>query len=177
LSWKCDFCDSYNDEKLLQCFVCEQERSIESIREAKKREREVKLAHINDLFVKTTSYISRNLVSLASLIFFIAIIGELVINNFSVNLDDIGNNLEVTLLHAGLSISNLYNKNLAKLLSHVTSTPAGYTGVDVLKTVVTIRLQNCYYGSIPTITNKVLFHISALSMVISSLVTVIKYRH
>ncbi len=177
MSWKCDFCDSYNDEKLLQCFVCEQERSIESIREAKKREREKKIACITDIFIKTTSGISKNLGLFILAISLIAVIEELVINNFSVNLDDIGNNLEVTLLHAGLSISNLYNKNLAKLLSHVTSTPAGYTGVDVLKTVVTIRLQNCYYGSIPTITNKVLFHISALSMVISSLVTVIKYRH
>ncbi len=39
MGWRCDICDSYNEESNLQCYVCGQERSRESILEGKLRAR------------------------------------------------------------------------------------------------------------------------------------------
>ena len=40
MSWKCDICDTYNDEKELVCYVCKEARSEASIREGRKKARE-----------------------------------------------------------------------------------------------------------------------------------------
>ena len=36
MSWKCDCCDSYNEDSDFECFVCGERRSKESIREARR---------------------------------------------------------------------------------------------------------------------------------------------
>ena len=59
MSWKCDICDSYNEEGSRQCYVCGQPRSAESIREGKIREREERIADINASIYKNVYGVSK----------------------------------------------------------------------------------------------------------------------
>ena len=54
MSWKCDICDSYNDDSLKQCFVCGQTRSAESIKKAKIHAKEEKLSKLNEKIYKNS---------------------------------------------------------------------------------------------------------------------------
>lgn len=56
MSWKCSFCDTYNEDGTLQCFVCGEARPAESIRAEALRKREERLESINQkLFGKIYS--------------------------------------------------------------------------------------------------------------------------
>jgi len=46
MRWRCEICDTYNEEHDTVCYVCDQPRSEESIREAKKREREERIKRL-----------------------------------------------------------------------------------------------------------------------------------
>lgn len=59
MSWKCDICDSYNEESSRHCYVCGQTRSAESIREGKTRVKAARIARINDGICKGSYKISR----------------------------------------------------------------------------------------------------------------------
>lgn len=48
MTWKCDICDTYNDEHQMECYVCGQSRSEVSIREGKIRAREERVKRINN---------------------------------------------------------------------------------------------------------------------------------
>lgn len=48
MTWKCDICDTYNEEHQMECYVCGQSRSKVSIREGKIRAREERIKKIND---------------------------------------------------------------------------------------------------------------------------------
>ncbi|MBQ9910080.1 MAG: hypothetical protein IJM50_00995 [Lachnospiraceae bacterium] len=43
MSWKCDVCDSYNEDSARICYVCGQARSDAALREARRREKEAYL--------------------------------------------------------------------------------------------------------------------------------------
>ena len=56
MSWKCSFCDTYNEDGTIQCFVCGEARPAESIRAEALRKREERLENINQkLFGKIYS--------------------------------------------------------------------------------------------------------------------------
>ena len=48
MSWKCEICDTYNDESKTSCFVCGQARSAASIREGKIRAKEERKQRIQN---------------------------------------------------------------------------------------------------------------------------------
>ena len=51
MSWKCDICDSYNEERLRRCFVCGQKRSAESIKDGRIKLREERIAKADTIII------------------------------------------------------------------------------------------------------------------------------
>ena len=91
--WVCENCNSNNSEESLNCEICGFKRSEKSIREAKSREREEKIAHtmayINNRFLGNLYKFTKWLFLIVSLISFIAIAVDLSLKNINGNLDDI----------------------------------------------------------------------------------------
>lgn len=50
MSWKCDYCDSFNEDRAMKCYVCGKARSIESVKETFISERKA-IPSIIDSFV------------------------------------------------------------------------------------------------------------------------------
>ncbi len=83
MNWKCDVCDTYNDESVIACYVCGQARSAASIREGKRRNKEVRKLKIhNDIYIKGHQ-ISKGLFFLGSFISLIVIIIAMIIILYS----------------------------------------------------------------------------------------------
>ena len=121
LSWKCDICDSYNEESSRQCYVCGQPRSAESIREGKIREREERIARIN-------AGIYKNAYGVSKIVFIAGLAASLVIISIAIimkiangQLDDIWNSLSVVVRRIGYNLNYSFGRNPPILFNHVLS--------------------------------------------------------
>lgn len=83
MSWICEYCSTANDSHNTICFVCDHERSRESIRAQKREEREEKLRHVIPLIYSRVISVGRiaafsaiGVFCLAALIILIARISE-----------------------------------------------------------------------------------------------------
>lgn len=112
MSWKCDICDSYNEERSHQCYVCGQPRSAESIREGKARAKEEKIARINNGIYKNAYGISKTVFISGLTISLITIVVAIIIKIVNGQLDDIWHSLFVLALRAESNVSNIFTNNL-----------------------------------------------------------------
>lgn len=81
MSWVCDFCSTCNEEKTLECFVCGQPRSAESIHEEKKRRKADGFIRFNnficDVVLPNLKVVFVGIIALASIIIIWAIINKI----------------------------------------------------------------------------------------------------
>ena len=111
MSWKCDICDSYNEESSGQCYVCGQPRSAESIREGKLRKREERIARINAGIYKNAFSVSK-VVFISGLAASIVIISIAIILKIATGqLDDIWNSLTVVVRRIVYNLSYSFGRN------------------------------------------------------------------
>lgn len=89
MSWVCDFCSTCNEEKTLECFVCGQPRSAESIREGKERLKAERFVRFNK-FIFDVVYSKLKIVFASSIaVASVVTIVWLIIKITHGNLDDI----------------------------------------------------------------------------------------
>lgn len=119
MSWKCDICDSYNEESSRQCYVCGQPRSAESIREGKIREREERIARINAGIYKNAYGISKVVFisGLAASLVIIAI--GIIIKIVNGQLDDIWYSTSAVIRRFGYNLNFSFGRNPQLLFDHV----------------------------------------------------------
>lgn len=119
MSWKCDICDSYNEESSRQCYVCGQPRSAESIREGKIREREERIARINAGIYKNAYGISKVVFisGLAASLVIIAI--AIIIKIVNGQLDDIWHSASAVIRRFGYNLNFSFGRNPQLLFDHV----------------------------------------------------------
>lgn len=55
MSWVCEYCSTSNDDHDTVCFVCGQERSMDSIREAKRIEAAERTKRVCEITYKCTT--------------------------------------------------------------------------------------------------------------------------
>lgn len=156
MSWKCDICDSYNEESSQKCYVCGQPRSIESIIESKWRKRKERNAHIKEVTSKTLYAVLRALFILGLSISLIVIVVILIIKIIEGSEGDIWQITVSAVQRAYLRLGDMLDNNLKIILSHITS---GFiknftASTEALQCVVsnnTFRLSQVLFFNLPNI--------------------------
>lgn len=91
--WVCERCNSNNSMDSTSCEICGYERSKESIKKAKAREREETLArrmtYINNVFLGKLYKITKIIFVIDSIIAFVAVVAALCLKHLGGHLDDI----------------------------------------------------------------------------------------
>lgn len=123
MSWKCDICDSYNEESVIQCYVCGQPRSAESIREGKIRAREEKITRINNRIYKNAYGISRAFFIFGLTISLVSIAIAIIIKIINGQLDDMWQSFFVLGLRAENNVLDAFANNLPAVFQIIASEP------------------------------------------------------
>ena len=131
MSWRCDICDTYNEEAERQCYVCGQPRSAESIREGKIREREERAIRVSQSIYNKGYAVARVVfilgLSLAVLVASIALIMRL----SSGNIGGLVTNLASVANHAYSRIVNNDVANVMDLAEHFSRAPVQEIGMNI----------------------------------------------
>lgn len=123
MSWKCDICDSYNEESSIQCYVCGHLRSAESIREGKIRNREKKIARINNGIYKNAYGISRAFFISGLIISLVSIVIAIIIKIVNGQLDDIWQSFFALALRVENNVLNVFTSNLPAVFQIIALEP------------------------------------------------------
>lgn len=123
MSWRCDICDTYNEESVRQCYVCGQPRSAESIREGKIREREERAIRVSQS-VYSKGYVTIRIVFISGLSLAVLVtIIDLIIKLSSGSIDEIVTNLTSAASHIYLNFVNNDVSNIEKVAEHLAHAP------------------------------------------------------
>lgn len=192
MKWKCDICDTYNDESSRQCFICGHARSAESIREGRIRAREEKIARIS-------AVIYENIYRVLKLLFFIGlsasligIVVTIIIKRADGSLNELRQIAEIIAEHTWLNIIKAFDRNLMQMLSRAAHTlgssfPSGAKAILsvasgnssgflqaaflALTDIAKVNLQSSYNNIIVPLVNKVSLNISALGKAATGLIS------
>ena len=104
MGWKCDFCDSYNEDGTVECYVCKSPRSAESI----KIEKEEKLAAFNILISKRIIAVLQVLFILGLSAFLVTLIVTLILKTTGSRLDDIWQLTKTTVIYLYQNIIKMF---------------------------------------------------------------------
>ena len=121
MSWKCDLCDSYNEESALRCCVCDHPRSAESIREAKLRAREEKIERISQKVYRMTYGISRPVFLAGFAVAMIPVVIAIIFKLVNAQLDDVWHALALMALRARERLSDAFVGNSPAVFWHIVS--------------------------------------------------------
>ena len=131
MSWKCDICDTYNDEREAACYVCGQARSAASIREGKIRAREERTLRINNAIHQKGYNVSK-------VLFFSGLISSLlviiIVTTIKLSKGDIGSivtNLVSVFEHMGARGSSTVPFNANIILQSMLNAPFGNVGRNI----------------------------------------------
>lgn len=116
MSWVCDNCSTINEEHDTTCFVCDEPRSIESIREAKRVVREAKIEKAMEAMYKSTTICGKAMFIISVSVFFIVaiiLVAQRIINGdfneFYVSLSSIFKNIKISLTNFGGNFPEIWN--------------------------------------------------------------------
>lgn len=190
LSWKCDICDSYNEESSRQCYVCGQARSAESIREGKIKEREERVSRINTAIINRATGVLRLFFILGLSGSLVAVIVTLIIKISGGDLDTIWQSLKTLVERMVQNVNTSVDGNLRTLIARCSTTPIEQLPADakaiwsvaadngsylirvistVLPNTAGVNLQNCYTNGVLQIGNRILINTSMFGMIVSTL--------
>lgn len=131
MSWKCDICDTYNDERKTACYVCGQARSATSIREGKIRAREEISLRINNAIYKKGYNISKGLFFTGLISSLIVIVIATIIRLSQGDVGSLATNLVRIFEHIGVTISSTIPFNVASILYSLANSPFGNIGRNI----------------------------------------------
>lgn len=192
MSWKCDICDSYNEERSRLCYVCRQARSAESIKEGKLKKREDRVAHINAFFVNRATGVLSLFFILGSACSLVAVIVALIIKTFGGGLDTIWQSAKCVVERMLYNFNALLVGNLRTVISQCSSSLMEQLSADakviwsvisnngshnkwviftVLPDFAEANLQKCYFNRVVPIENRISEHVDRFCMVASGLMT------
>ena len=150
MSWICDYCSTLNDDSVTECFVCETPRSKESIREAKRAEREERSKRINIILYNSTT-VTGKVLCFSSIVLFSVI--ALIILFLKMK-----NGLLNDTVHVGISMMEkmwgnfrpIFEVNLGAIIDHWIDFPLG----DIEKThdVISLCVKNTVESRVDCIT-------------------------
>lgn len=123
MSWKCDICDTYNEETATRCYVCDQPRSAESVREGLLLARKEKMERLNDAICKNAYGIFRMVFISGLAIALVAIVAAVIIKIVNSQLGDIWHLLFVLALRAWGHLSEGFADNLLTVLHRMATEP------------------------------------------------------
>ena len=131
MSWKCDICDTYNDEREATCYVCGQARSAASIREGKIRAREERTFRINNAIYQKGYNVSKVLFSSGLISSLLVIIIVTIIRLSKGEIGSIVTNLVSVFEYIGAKISLTVPFNSNIILQSVMNSPFGNVGRNI----------------------------------------------
>lgn len=191
MSWKCDICDSYNEESSRQCYVCGQARSAESIKEGKLKEREERVAHINTVIINRATGVLRLIFMLGLSCSLVTVIVALIIKTSGGGLDAIWQSTKSVVERMHYNFTTLFAGNLQAVISQCSSSPMEQLSADakviwsvisnngsnnirvistVLPDIARAKLQKCYFNSVVPIGSRISTHAGMFGMVASGLI-------
>lgn len=112
MGWKCDICDTYNEETTKQCYVCGGARSEASIREGKRRAREERILRLNLAILNNVFKYSKIFFVLGLSVSSIALVLLLIMKVSGGKLDDIILNAIQLLRNITENIKLLFSLNV-----------------------------------------------------------------
>ena len=192
MSWKCDICDSYNEERSRLCYVCRQARSAESIKEGKLKEREERVAHINTVIINRATGVLRLIFMLGLSCSLVTVIVALIIKTSGGGLDAIWQSTKSVVERMHYNFTTLFAGNLQAVISQCSSSPMEQLSADakviwsvisnngshnkwviftVLPDFAEANLQKCYFNRVVPIENRISEHVDRFCMVASGLMT------
>ena len=178
MRWKCEACDTYNDEGTRECFVCGEPRSEASIMAEKQakleKKREKRYRIISKHLYRTFKIFYLASLSFAFLVV-IAIFLTIILNS---SVDSIIRNLTAIFSRFGAMISNTFGSNLPTLLKHII-VPVDFAAFS--KSIQAI--WNCILSkftaafglghSIAAIVQKIAFRISSFCVILLHVISII----
>jgi len=123
VSWKCDICDTYNEERETACYVCGQARSAASIREGKIRAREERILRINNAIYKCGYSISKGIFLVGLLSSLVVIVIATIIKISQGDIGGIATNLFGVFNHFGDKISVTVPHNVTVVYFSISEAP------------------------------------------------------
>lgn len=131
MSWKCDVCDTYNDERELACYVCGQARSVSSIREGKIRAREERALRIENALYQKGYSILKTMFLAGLLSSLVIIVVATIIELSQGNIGNLATNFFSILEHMGSKISSTVPFNAEAILQSIMSAPVLEVGQNI----------------------------------------------
>ena len=123
MSWICEYCSTVNDEDCIQCFVCEKERSKESIEAANQIKREERIRRINTTIYTSTSILGRILCISSIVLFSIVALVALIFKMKNGAIGDIVSSSISIIENVGKNFKLLFGVNFDLIASHLKNSP------------------------------------------------------
>ncbi len=166
MSWICEYCSTYNEDSVSECFVCGQARSEASLREAKRRQKEEREERVGALIYKWSMIVTRTLFISSTVLFSLFALIIVVMKLMSGDINDIANAIIKTGIHIGNNLISPFTVNAAQIAEHLSQS----TLFELDKNIEFI-FEKGYYTALPCLTfilaygeNMITDKISFLSM-------------
>lgn len=131
MSWKCDICDSYNEESTRQCYVCGQPRSRASIREGRIRARAGRIKRVNEMIVSRALGMLNIMYTLGVFLALAGVVMTLIFKSGGTRLDDIWQASKVMLERAHYNYNSAFNENLSGIMTRIGDNHSGNLAANV----------------------------------------------
>ncbi len=156
MSWVCEYCSTSNDDHDTVCFVCGKERSVESIREAKRIAAEEKSEHICEITYKCATLVGKIFFILTIVLFSVMILVLLFQKMRSGTLDDVLSNGIVLGENIAENFKLIYSENISSIMVQIGNSPV-YNVSNNAKAMWSSMIDdfNSLFESILTLVNNI----------------------